>query len=350
MAGQTVVSIEGDRFLINGQVTYPGTAIEGRLMNSRMVQATFDDLNPETRSRWDRPGRPWDAERNTDEFIAQLPTYHAHGLLAFTTNFQGGSPEGYSQEQPWHNSAFEADGSLRADYAARMGRIIDAADALGMVVILGLFYFAQDERLNDEDAVCRACDEATDWLIGRGDRNVMIEVGNEVDLDLVLTDKRFYEQLNIRVDRGDELIQRIQQRSAGKVDNPAGRLLVSTSQCGQQTLHPQIAGVADFILLHGNGVNEPARIIKQVEDSRKVAGYRGQPIVYNEDDHFDFDKEENNLAAAVAAGASWGYFDYRMKGEGDEQGYQSVPTDWSISSERKRGFFGALKRLAEGRS
>ncbi|MBB6428716.1 hypothetical protein [Algisphaera agarilytica] len=346
MAGQTVVSIEGDRFFINGEVTYPGTAIEGRLMNSRMVQATFDDLNPETRSRWDRPGRPWDAQRNTDEFIAQLPTYHAHGLLAFTTNFQGGSPEGYSKEQPWHNSGFDADGTLRPDFAARMGQIIDAADELGMVVILGLFYFGQDERLNDEAAIIRACDQTTDWLIERGDRNVIIEVGNEVDLDRVYAPTHYQHPI-IQVQRGDELIQRIHERSEGKLDTPEGRLLVSTSQCGGQVLAEEIAGVVDFVLLHGNGVESPSKIIEQVEASRQVPGYRGQPIVYNEDDHFDFDQEENNLAAAVEAGASWGYFDYRMKDEGDEEGYQSVPTDWSLSSERKRGFFEALKKLAQ---
>ncbi len=33
------------------------------------------------------------------------------------------------------------------------------------------------------------------------------------------------------------------------------------------------------------------------------------PILFNEDDHFDFDKDENNFAAAVSEYASWGYFD-----------------------------------------
>lgn len=348
MAGQTVVSTEGDRFLINGRPTYPGTRIEGRLMNSRMVQATFDDLNPETCTRWDRPGEPWDADRNTDAFIAQLPTYHAQGLLAFTTNFQGGSPEGYSETQPWRNSGFDADGSLRPDYAARMGRVIDAADALGMVVILGLFYFGQDQRLDDEAAVVRACDDVTDWLVGRGDRNVIIEVANECDIDRCQPGRVFYDHKILHIERGDELVRRMQQRSAGKIDSPAGRLLVSTSQCGGAVLAPEIAGVVDFVLLHGNEVHEPAKLTAQIERSRHVPGYHGQPLVYNEDDHFDFDQPRNNLAAAVAAGASWGFFDYRMKDEGLAEGYQSVPTDWSISSARKRGFFDALRALADG--
>jgi hypothetical protein len=53
-------------------------------------------------------------------------------LLAFTINLQGGSPQGYSREQPWHNSAIESDGGLRNDYLNRLARIINRADQLGM--------------------------------------------------------------------------------------------------------------------------------------------------------------------------------------------------------------------------
>jgi hypothetical protein len=81
-----------------------------------------------------------------------MPDWRAHGLLAFTLCLQGGSPQGYSNKQPWHNSAFESDGSLRPDYMARAERILRRADELGMVVILGCYYFGQDERLKDEAA------------------------------------------------------------------------------------------------------------------------------------------------------------------------------------------------------
>jgi hypothetical protein len=48
---------------------------------------------------------------------------------------------------------------------------------------------------------------------------------------------------------------------------------------------------------------------------------------------------QNNLIAAVSERASWGYFDFRMKGESFADGFQSVPVDWTNSSARKRGFF-----------
>src|SRR5690242_8381260 len=107
---RTEVSIQGDQFLINGKPTYPGRVyqgmrIEGLLMNVRAVQATFDDRNPETRGKWAYPDtKKWDPERNTREFLAALPEWKRHGVLAFTINLQGGSPEGYSQNQPWENT------------------------------------------------------------------------------------------------------------------------------------------------------------------------------------------------------------------------------------------------------
>ncbi len=94
-ARRTDVSIRGDAFHINGKPTYQGRTwrgnkIEGLLLNSRMVQGIFDDLNPETRSRWSYPdtGR-WDAERNTKEFIAAMPEWQRHGLLGFTIICRG---------------------------------------------------------------------------------------------------------------------------------------------------------------------------------------------------------------------------------------------------------------------
>jgi hypothetical protein len=102
---------------------------------------------------------------------------------------------------------------------------------------------------------------------------------------------------------------------------------------------------ADFLLLHGNGVKDPERIGAIVRETRKVPGYRGVPVLFNEDDHFDFDRPRNNFVAAVSEYASWGYFDFRMAKEGFDEGYQSVPVNWGISSERKRGFFGLVKEM-----
>lgn len=165
---KTEVTIVGEEFYINGQPTlkgrtWKGHKIQGLLPNSRMVQGTFDDLNPETVAQWAYPDtKKWDANRNVEEFLAAMPEWRKHGLLAITVNFQGGSPYGYSNAQPWENSAIAPDGSLREPFLKRMERIINRADQLGMVVILGYFYFGQDQRQTDEAAIIRAVDNATD--------------------------------------------------------------------------------------------------------------------------------------------------------------------------------------------
>ena len=95
---KTEVTIRGDAFLINGRPTYAGRTfngkrVEGLLMNIRAVQGIFDDLNPETAARWVYPDtKQWDPDRNTTEFLAAMPEWKRHGVLAFTINLQGGSP------------------------------------------------------------------------------------------------------------------------------------------------------------------------------------------------------------------------------------------------------------------
>jgi hypothetical protein len=338
----TTVSIKGDSFLINGQPTLKGIVwrgykLEGLLPNSRMVQGVFDDLNPETRSRWAYPDtKAWDPARNTREFVAAMAEWRRHGLLAFTLNLQGGSPEGYSKGQPWHNSAFTADGALRPDYMARAQLILDEADRLGMAVILGLFYFGQDERLHDEAAVVRAVDGAVAWVLGRGYRNVLIEINNECNIN--------YDHAILQPARVHELITRVKQVTRG-----GRRLLVSTSYGGGTVPGPEVAGAADYILIHGNGVTNPDRIAEMVRQTRVLATFTSKPIVFNEDDHYDFEKPWNNFVAATIEHASWGFFDYRLKGEALDEGYQSVPVNWGISSARKRGFFNLLREMTGGR-
>lgn len=180
----TTVDILGQDFRINDEPTHCGRCvermrIEGLLFNCRMVQATYDDRNPQTRPRWDGPQGPFDADRNTRRFIAAM------------------------------------------------------------------------------------------------------------------------------------------------------------------------AALSDMLFLHGNGVHDPDRIPAMVRHCRESLRFNG-PVVFNEDDHDGFDQPDNNLLAATGEHASWGFFDYRRPGESFEQGFQSVPVDWSINSARKRDFFAAVEPLTGG--
>jgi hypothetical protein len=338
---KTEVSIKGEKFYINGKPTFKsrtwnGYTIEGLLPNSRMVQGIFDDLNPETQAKWKYPDtQQWDATRNTNEFIQAMPVWKQHGLLAFTLNLQGGSPEGYSKNQPWHNSAITELGELRPAYMQRLERILNQADELGMVVILGIFYFGQDERLKDESAIIRAVDNTVNWLFDRNYRNILIEINNECNIS--------YDHEILKPERVHELIGRV-----NNTQRNGRRFLVSTSYGGGTLPNPNVLRTADFVLLHGNGVNDPSRIAEMVQQTRKTESYRPMPIVFNEDDHFDFDKPFNHFVAATSVYASWGFFDFRMKDEGLKEGFQSVPVNWNISSARKEGFFKKLKEITGG--
>jgi len=333
---KTAVSIRSEAFYINDCPTYAGRrwqgwGIEGLLFNSRMVQGIFDDLNPKTCEQWAYPdtGR-WDAERNTREFVAAMPEWRRHGLLAFTLNLQGGNPRGYTRDQPWHNSALTESGELRPDYMSRLERILDCADNFGMVVILGIFYFGQDERLKDEASVLRALNNAVDWILDRDYGHMLIEVNNECNVR--------YDHPILQPDRVHELIERAKARQRN-----GGRLLVGTSYGGGTIPRENVVRTADFLLLHGNGVEDPEHIAEMVRMTRSMPGYRPMPILFNEDDHFEFDKPCNNMLAAISEYCSWGYFDPGTNNYVD--GYQSPPVNWGINTERKSEFFAKVQEV-----
>jgi hypothetical protein len=347
---ETTVSIKGEDFYINDSISlkgkiYEGMRLEGLLPNSRMVQGIFDDYNPETKNLWAYADtKKWDAGRNTNEFIAAMPAWREHGLLAFTLNLQGGSPYGYyNKKQEWINSAFKADGSLDEKYMARLENILNKADELGMVVILGYFYFGQDQQLKDEQSVITATKNATTWVLKKGYRNVMIELNNECDINTIRNYSGDpYDHAILDVNRVHELIELTKSRK-----KHGRRLLVSASFKGGTVPTDNVLEVADYVLIHGNGVSTPEGIIELIRSVRNKPAYKNNPIVINEDDHFDFDKPFNNFIAATREHASWGFFDYRMKGETFTDGYQSMPVDWDINSKRKKGFFDLLKRMVK---
>src|SRR6185503_3822066 len=105
-------------------------------------------------------------------------------------------------------------------YLARLERILKRADELGMVAIVGYFYFGQDQRLRDEAAVKNGVQTATRWLLQKGWRNVLVEVNNECDV-------KAYDHEILEPARVPELIELVKS-----VKHGARRLLVGTSYGG----------------------------------------------------------------------------------------------------------------------
>ncbi len=308
-----------------------------------MVQAVFDDENEVTRQLWEHADiRRWDPDRNTAEFVAAMPEWRQHGLVGITVGLQGGNPinpdRSYLEERlskydikvddswryssPWDNSAFEANGNLKKAYFERLGKVLDRADELGMVVILDLFYWGQDQRMQEEAAIKRAVEGSCAWVLEQGYTNVVIEIANECDL-------LYYDHEIFKTHRIHQLID-----LAKNVAHRGCRLLVSTSFV-HGIPHDSAIVSSDFALLHGNAYEIPEMIKRMVSSTRDLPGYRPMPIVINEDDHYDFDLPDNNFMAALASYAGWGFLD-------TSPGFQRIPTNWRINRPLQKAFFGLL--------
>jgi hypothetical protein len=264
-----------------------------------------------------------------------MDDWYSKGLLAFTINLQGGSPQGYGN-RGWINTAIDRQGELKANYMDRLEKILNRANEKGMVVILGMYYFGQDQFVENEAAVIKGVDNVIDWLFSKKYRNVIIEINNECDINE-------YDHDILKQERVHELISRVRS-----TEKNGYRFLAGTSYSGGQIPTENVVNSSDFILIHANGVEDPSRISEMVNKTKAIKGYKPMPILFNEDDHFSFNKSSNNFVEAVKAYTSWGYFDYRMKDEGFDEGYQSVPVNWSISSDRKKGFFNKLEEITGG--
>lgn len=326
------VSIQGDKFFFDDQPTYSDFAgakpeALGRLMNTRMVQATFEDENPKTAPLFCYPdGSPFDPDRQTREFVAALPEYRRYGVIATTVNFQGGFPQYHVKLrrdqilQDWENNAFTPEGALKERYAARMRQVVEGHDANRMAVIVGFFYFGQNHKLKDEAAVKRAVTEAAEFLAGLDRGNVLIEINNECNIG--------YVHEILQPHRVHELIELAR-------DVAQGKLLISTSYGGGALPGPNVIDAADFILIHGNG-QQPDNIHKMVETVRSQTH---KPIVFNEDS-----VRIENCRAAWEAGSSWGYYDQGGQTKYYD-GFQSPPTNWSINTPEKKAFFNTVAEL-----
>jgi hypothetical protein len=355
----TRITIDGDKFVVDGAPThagktFSGASIEGTLFNTRMVQATFDDTNPETAQQWAYPDTGiWDAERNVREFMDALPIYRGHGIDAITINLQGGMPV-YKTEttQPWENSAFTSDGELKPDYLERVRRVIEAADDNGIVVIVGFFYIAQTRLLADEAAVFRATENATRWLLETGRENILVEIANEIDVPLfhhdVLTPGRIAELID----------------AAKSVSKDGRRLLVSASFTWFPLGHDagievdldregfeflaKMAGArvddvvraSDFVLFHTNTL-EPEQAGKVIDAVRRhpAIAERLVPLLINEDGTY-----VESLEVSASKGIGWGYYD---QGHANDyvEGFQSPPVNWGLSTDEKRAFFSRVKEI-----
>lgn len=291
----TRISIDKDRWHINGQPTYPNARAEGLLMNVRMANAVFEDAR-----------LPYlDPERNTDLFIAYIADYVAHGIRAFTISLQGGFP-GYEDAV---NTAFRSDGSLKPHYMERVKRVVEACDKHGAAVILSCFYQRQECRLADEQAVRNGLSQVVYWIKNHGFTNIILEIANEYS-------HPGYTFPIFKEPAGQiALIRQVKQQAPELI----------TAACkhdkhDRSHIPDEVAEASDLILTHFNKtpLHEFAERIRHMRQF-------GKPVLINEDLKTDQDGAEA-AEACVRHGASWGLmtryvnqlFPFRFEGHRDD--------------------------------
>ncbi len=114
------------------------------------------------------------SDEKTQELIDNMDIFALYGVNTFSVFFQGsrfGDIKGYNK-----------DGTLNPIYAKRMARIIEEADARGMVILVGCLYYGNSKgKWEDwkQDDANRAIANTVRWLKENNYRNVLIDVNNE---------------------------------------------------------------------------------------------------------------------------------------------------------------------------
>ena len=149
-AGKHVFAVRGDQVLLNGK---PVKIIGLRCSNALMTDKTTQDL------------------------IERLLLYRMNGVNTVGVYFMGsrfGDIKGY-----------RPDASLDPVYAARMGRLIEAADELGMIVLVGCLYWSESRAKEDLVGTWKQADanqavaNTVKWLSEHDYRNIFVDPDNE---------------------------------------------------------------------------------------------------------------------------------------------------------------------------
>lgn len=149
MIRRTHVSIQAEKFFLNGAPTYAdriwnGLMVEGLLFGARPDPLLLEDVA---------------------SLIHAMQLWRRHGVLALRLNMQ--EPLGGIR-------GATPDGTLLPPYLAALEQVLDEADWLRMVVMLSPLSGRAKGILRGPGAMRRALEGALDWLTARKFRNVLV--------------------------------------------------------------------------------------------------------------------------------------------------------------------------------
>ena len=220
-AGRNVFSVSGTKTLLNGQpIICKGLRYSNALIN----------------------------DTATNSLTAALDTLKAYGINTISVFIMGsrfGNIPGYNQ-----------DGSLNPIYSARLGKIIEAADVKGMVVLVGCLYWGtttakfQDWTQQNADA---AVANTVKWAKGHNYRNIFFDPDNE---GMAIAGSKNIKNMDSLVNAGkDANPEAVVAGSFGPVPIRAD-LAVHVSQ--HDPNKPYIETEGSGIWKYGNGNYDPA--------------------------------------------------------------------------------------------
>ncbi|QHQ61083.1 hypothetical protein Ana3638_10140 [Anaerocolumna sedimenticola] len=320
---KTHYEIIKDDFYINGKKTYSditgsNSKIHGLLFNNRFIQGIFEDRNPKNSGKYDRFGKVYSAEENTESLIRALKSWYDCGIRAITVGLQGGGPiYTYSDWSVINTGSFSPDGKeMDEAYKQRLIRVIKACDEIGMLVIVSFLYQAQEHLLNDGVALMEAVKTASKFLSELNYTNVIIEVANEHDVGAFSKHPLIHSGEGIA-----SLIRFAREWSQGK--------FAVGSSGGGGICKKEVIENSDVILIHGNGLRRQ-ELYDFIRRIRKTAS--DKPIVCNEDSQMF-----GQLSISVATHTSWGYYNNMTK--------QEPPADWGITKGEDEFYAERLKQI-----
>lgn len=300
----TKLSIKGDKFLINESLVYSEIdkcSYKGLLMNARFIQGVFD-LEADA-DRFNRFGKVFDPEVNTNELIDHLPQWYEKGLRAITVGFQGGGPCFTIKNNTMKNHPYcmtDTGMVINEQYQRRMLRIIEAADAIGMVIIVSCFYPGQVNNFENGAQIIESVKAACRFINESGRENIILEICNEFDLcrknPLIGTGEGMATLIHTAKQSLDKAIPVGSSLSGGEFD-------------------VAVAKASDVVLIHGNGCSRQ-RYYNLIQTAKKHAD--GKPVLCNEDSQCI-----GNMLVSMDQGVSWGYYNNMTK--------QEPPVDWGIT-------------------
>lgn len=316
VTGCSRLSIVENKLQLDNIYINNGTKAEGLLLNSRMIQGISDGFTsfpyPDTKK--------WDANRNVVEFITNMENWKEAGLNGFTIGLQGGGPTSNTKSQSHKNSAFNGDGSLKPDYMNRLSLVLKEANRLDMIVIISLFYQSQVSVLSSYENIVKATLNVIHWLQEQEFTNVIIEPVNECDYAI-------FSKYNIGCNQKlTDLMDLVRSYHI-----PVGNSYKGSGNVPSDSIIKH----SDIIFLHGNSMSQ-SEYPPQLAKVKASSSYKNQPIIYNEAGTTSY------VSWAIKNGVGWGYYDQGSNNY--EDGFQSPPVNWSISTKNKKNFFSDIAK------